>query len=91
MSTQRLPAQVIDITGRVARTRRKDTKLAAAAPTLARLLLTLEDEWYADARSCPFCEAPEDDDEDSLALRHGPDCELDLVLRTTGIRERKGR
>ena len=58
-------------------------RLLAAAPRLARLLLQLEEEAYADARPCPFCYATE---AASGCLPHAIDCELDEVLFDAGLR-----
>lgn len=61
--------------------------LAAAAPRMARLLMLLESESYADARPCPFCAAEEGRPRNRLA--HAPHCELDGTLREAGLRSRR--
>jgi hypothetical protein len=64
---------------------RPNTKLAAAAPRMARLLLRLEEDAYADARECPFCIAPEGARRDT-GLSHSDECELEKTLRAAGLR-----
>ena len=59
-------------------------RLVAAAPKMARLLLLLEAESYADARPCPFCDASEEGDGSSLP--HAANCELDRTMSEAGLR-----
>jgi hypothetical protein len=58
-------------------------RMLAAAPRMAHLLLRLEEEAYADARPCPFCNAT---DAANGSLPHAVDCELDEVLFEAGLR-----
>ena len=62
----------------------RELRLQAAAPLLARLLLRLEQESYASARPCPFCDADEDWTE---GLPHAVECELDRALFESGARQ----
>lgn len=50
---------------------------------LARLLVRLEEDAFADAKPCPFCHAGEDELE---RLPHTVDCELDRALSDAGLR-----
>jgi len=52
---------------------------------MTRLLLLLEEESFADARECPFCEAPAEFDEPD-SLPHAAGCELHAVLREARLR-----
>ncbi len=76
-------------TSRIASTQTSaaDPQLDAVAARMARLLLELEDDTYADARDCPFCVAPETP-HDLGRLAHARDCELDATLREAGLRGR---
>jgi hypothetical protein len=52
---------------------------------MARLLLLLEDNAYADARECPFCTPPAPAFHEN-GLSHSIDCELERTLRAAGLR-----
>lgn len=62
--------------------------LIALISRMAKLLLALEADAFADARPCPFCHAPESSTGAS-ALPHAAGCELDGILEAVGARRPK--
>jgi hypothetical protein len=62
-------------------------RVASVARELARLLLRLEADCYADARPCPFCNTSGDGNRHDEALAHARDCDLDRVLTAAGLRD----